>query len=95
MTYRLLVSALSKVTGFDIKMHAPRLGKSAKKLNKAGYTPEQILSTFGKDGAWFKKDWRGKQGQKPLPELVVEQITNLLEPENKYTDNEFAEFIES
>jgi hypothetical protein len=101
MTYRTadhreMVGTLAKVTGLDINMHAPRLGKSAKKLNVAGYTSEQVLSTFGKDGAWFKKDWRGKQGQKPIPELVVEQISNLLgRPGNKYVDNEFAEFIES
>lgn len=90
-----LVGALSRVTGLDIKMHARRLGKSAKNLRVAGYTPEQVEDTFGEGGTWYSRDWRGKKGQKPTPELVVEQIKNLLESQReKYTTGEFSDFIE-
>ena len=93
--HRPLVGALSKVTGLDIKMHAPRLGKQAKKLRVAGYTPKQIIDTFGKGGVWYSRDWRGKKGDRPSPELVVEQITNLLEnPREKYVEGEFSQYIE-
>lgn len=91
--HRPLVSALASVTGFDIRMHAPRLGRSAKKLNKAGYTADQVKEAFGVKGNWYSQDWRGKKGQKPTPELVCETIKNLMV--DKYEGGKFAEFVES
>jgi len=68
------------VTGFDLKMHGGRLGRSARKLVKAGYLPELVEINYSTGGWWYKNDWRGQKGEMPTPEQIVETIGRI---ENK------------
>jgi hypothetical protein len=76
-----MVQALADVTLFDISIHGGRLGKTASKLNKAGYTPEQVEGLFSAGSIWYKSDWRGQRGDPPTPEQVSECIKKFMDPD--------------
>jgi hypothetical protein len=60
-----MVTAIAEVTRQDLNLNYAKLAKSAKTLISNGYTHEQIVSCFGSGGAWYRSDWRGKNGQAP------------------------------
>lgn len=71
--------AIAKVIGdvcqMDFEMNERRLLKEANILSKKPYvSPEIIYQIYGKGGAWYKFDWRGKTGQLPRPELIKETL---------------------
>lgn len=88
-----MVEALSFVTGFDIKLHGARLGKSASKLVKAGYDSQYIWVHYCdsyQDCWWYANDWRGQKGEMPTPEQVVETIgrVDVIKKNGKQTPQE-------
>lgn len=71
----LMMQALSAVTGFDLKLNKGRIGASATKLIKAGYSPEFVQREFSRGGWWYREDWRGKKGERPSsPEIVLNTV---------------------
>lgn len=61
-----IAKALSEVCGISFEINKKQIMAEAKALAGDGrVTPELILSTYGRGGAWYKKDWRGKKGQRP------------------------------
>jgi len=60
-----MVGALAMVCELDIRLEKGKLVTNAARLIKAGYTHEQINNFYGKGGEYYKRDWRGKQGQLP------------------------------
>lgn len=72
--HQVMIGELAKVTGFDLKMHGGRLGRSASKLVKAGYLSEQIETAYCQEGWWYQNDWRGQKGEMPTPEQIIETI---------------------
>jgi hypothetical protein len=68
---REMVGELARLCVMDVRLEGGRLGKVASKLVKAGYSTAD-LHLF-RDW-WYKRDWRGKLGQVPKPEQVLEVI---------------------
>ena len=58
-----LAKALAEVTKTDFDMNKGRMLKEAKAFKD--HTPEEIKTSFGAGSAWYRIDWRGKQGQPP------------------------------
>lgn len=69
-----IVGRLSKITGLDfkIKRNAGRLAKVANELITAGYSSLFLEHEF--ISFWYQNDWRGKKGQPPTPEQVLECV---------------------
>lgn len=65
---------LAEVTGMDGKLNAKRLGKAASSLSKQSYSPEFIRAHYGPGAWWYLSDWRGKKGELPTPEQIIETI---------------------
>ena len=70
-----IAHALSSVTGLDYEKNKNRIYKIAKSFNPG--EEQQIIRDYGIGGIWYKNDWRGKQGQKPTLEQVVQTWNNL------------------
>jgi len=72
------ITILSAVTGLDwrIKRNVGRLAKTGKELSEAGYTIEEVNKYYSKGGVWYTHDWRGRKGQPPTPEQILETINN-------------------
>lgn len=75
---RPMVEAIAQVTGDDPKLNYSVLARESKALITAGYTPAQVLATFGPGCAWYKKDWRGKKGARPDTFQVRKEIAKLI-----------------
>lgn len=58
-----LAQALATVTKTDFEMNKGRMLKEAKTFKE--HTPSEIIGFFGPGSAWYRIDWRGKQGQPP------------------------------
>lgn len=58
-----LAQALAQVCEIDFDMDKGRMLREAK--NFKDRTPEEIITLFGKGGAWYKMDWRGQRGSPP------------------------------
>jgi hypothetical protein len=73
-----MAQALSEVTGMNLRANEGRIFKNAKELLKVtGIMPEDIRRDYGEGGDWYRCDWRGKQGEKPTPEMVRATLGNL------------------
>lgn len=64
-------TALVTVCRVDPKLKAGHIGKTAKSLLKAGYTPEDV-DRFGM--WWSRNDFRGRRGEPPTLGQVIEKI---------------------
>ncbi|HSW63818.1 MAG TPA: phage replisome organizer N-terminal domain-containing protein, partial [Dissulfurispiraceae bacterium] len=53
-----IVTALSTVTGRDLKLNYGRMAREAKDLHTAGYSADDVLLAFGDAGPWYQRDWR-------------------------------------
>lgn len=53
-----------------------RLGKA---LIQQGVTVDDLRAWYGKDGRWFREDWRGKRGQAPTEFGIRETARHFLE----------------
>lgn len=61
-----MADALSFVTGKSLAINRKQIFAEAKELLKdERVTRELILRDYSPGGAWYKNDWRGKQGQRP------------------------------
>lgn len=72
-----IISALSEVTGMDLKANYSRLSAAAKKLALSNYTGDQVITYYSKIGGnsvWYKQDWRGRKGDRPTPEAIYQTI---------------------
>jgi hypothetical protein len=79
----------------DETLNYPRLAHDAKQLFNAGYSTADIGKVFNRKGAWYKKHWKGKKGQKPNTNDIRSSIKELLgKDRDKYIEGEFSEFIE-
>jgi len=77
-----MVNTLAEVTGMDERLNYAQLAKVGKRLILAGYTAQQVATTYGvvKSGqrsAWYEKDWRGKKLQKPSTGDILKTIAEL------------------
>lgn len=75
-----MVEVLASVSGFDIRLHGARLGKTASKLVKAGYGAGFVEDNYAHKTKswWYREDWRGKKGERPTPEQVAETIGKII-----------------
>lgn len=71
-----LFDALALVTGLDYKIrrNAGMIARTAKELNEAGRTAEEVISTYSRGCAWYSQDWRGKKNQPPTLQQVIQTI---------------------
>jgi dUTP pyrophosphatase len=69
-----VANALADVCQMSFEMNKGQLLGEAKLLNK---DPELIRALFGKGGPWYRFDFRGKQGQPPLPSQVRQCWTRM------------------
>ncbi len=69
-----LIKALAEVVGYNLGAQSNwgRLGKPAKELLGMSATPELVSEHYGPGGWWYKTDWRGKKGEAPTPNQVIE-----------------------
>lgn len=99
------VFVLADVMGMDSKISSNfgKIKKWAKVLDKAGYTPAQVLEIYSPGGLWYTDDWRGKKGQEPNYSTLTATIKGFVrapkkkdseEDRRKYFEGEFSEFIE-
>lgn len=81
---------LAGLCRLDPKLMAPRIGKAAKELLKAGYSPEDL----DKFSAWWAaEDWRGKKGQAPTIEQVKANIQRVKEqPEQAEAIDQWSDY---
>lgn len=70
-----MFAALAALCVVDMKLKSGQLGKAAKQLREAGYTPADLdkFKTW-----WYSQDWRGKNGQPPAINVVSELILQAL-----------------
>jgi hypothetical protein len=73
-----LAYALSKVTALDFDLNRADCLRDARALFKAGYTIEQVFKIYGKGGAWWSEDWRGKKGDYPRLRNIRETIAGFV-----------------
>lgn len=73
--HREMFAALASLCVVDVKLKSGQLGKAAKQLREAGYTPAD-LDKF--KAWWYSQDWRGKNGQPPAINVVSELILQAL-----------------
>lgn len=74
-----ILAAVSKVILVDLLQMDVQDMHRVWKLERAGYTAEQVLECFQyPDGFWYKNDWRGQKGQKPNMTNVEKEIKGLL-----------------
>lgn len=70
-----IAQAISEVSGMSFEINRGRLLKVAKEIGQdERATPELIRKTFRPGGPYYKRDWRGKKGSKPTPNLVAELL---------------------
>lgn len=69
--YAVFFDALMRLCQLDPKLKASQIGKTAKKLEKAGYLPEDV-EYFSK--WWSEGDWRGQRGKPPTLNQVEDMI---------------------
>lgn len=76
---RPIQGALCEVLGYDtsISSNWSRVSTLAVQLHTAKYTPENIISAFGKGGAWYK-EWPGDKGQLPRLNDISARIKHLV-----------------
>ena len=68
-----MAKALCEVCKVDMQLMGGQVGKTAKGLVSAGYTPEMILACFcDQNGWWRTKDFRGKQNISPTLQNVTQ-----------------------
>jgi biotin operon repressor len=71
--------ALAEVWGESFDLNRKRVMKVAKTLSKdRRISPELIRLLYGENGLWYKHDWRGLRGQKPIPENVGSTFMGLM-----------------
>ncbi|MHB8626510.1 MAG: hypothetical protein ACYDBJ_03210 [Aggregatilineales bacterium] len=66
----LLAYAVERVTGTDVRLSATAQC-TIQLLNQTGYTAEDVARCAV---AFARNDWRGQKGERPTPELLLEQI---------------------
>lgn len=71
--------ALARVCVLDHRLNAPKIGRFAQRLRKAGYTGEDV-DAFGR--WWRQHDWRGRRGDPPTLEQLIELIARAKEGGN-------------
>jgi hypothetical protein len=91
--YRSLMSAVASVCRMDIniKTQAGQVGKAAKELDVAGYTPEQVYDFLD----WWKKfDWRWtKEHRVPAPHELLTNISKTVEEKKPEVTDEYLRSI--
>ena len=70
-----MMSSIGDVCQMDVKLNNGQIGRVAKGLLKAGYTPAQISQFYsGESCWWYQHDWRGKLKNPPKPAQINETI---------------------
>lgn len=89
-----IANALAEVSGMSLAANRERLFREAKMLTRdKRVTPEIILSDYLPGGAWYKYDWRGKRGQKPILTQVRETLFTFPKEEESAKEFIAAEFL--
>jgi len=90
--YRSLMSAIASVCKMDISIRtqASQVGKAAKELDVAGYTPDQVYDFLD---WWKRNDWRWAKNQRhPAPHELLNTISkSIVVQEKELTDEELRE----
>lgn len=91
------VEALCRVCQLDyrIRRNAGRAARVGKELREVGGKLAEVEKFYGQsdpcDGWWwFRDDWRGKKGQAPTPEQVVETWGRWLLPVAVSVERKYA-----
>ncbi len=83
-----LAKSLASVCLLDYASNAESLLSEARKLSRAKPpspppTPDLILFVYGRDGPWYRDDFRGKKGEPPTPSQVRQTWMRLTSMEVK------------
>ena len=91
--YKPLLGAIASVCRMDLKVktQAGQVGKAAKELDVAGYTPDQVYDFLD----WWKKfDWRWtKEHRVPAPHEVLTNISKTVEEKKPEVTDEYLRSI--
>lgn len=91
--YKPLMSAVASVCRMDINIRtqASMIGKAAKELDVAGYTPDQVYDFLD----WWKKfDWRWtKEHRVPAPHELLTNISKTVEEKKPEVTDEYLRSI--
>jgi hypothetical protein len=91
--YKSLISAVASVCKMDIgiKTQAGQVGKAARELDNAGYTPDQVYDFLD----WWKKfDWRWqKEHRYPSPHELLTTISKTVEEKKPEPTDEYLRSI--
>lgn len=91
--YKPLMSAIASVCHMDLKVktQASMVGKAAKELDVAGYTPEQVYDFLD---YWKKFDWRWtKEHRVPAPHELLTNISKTVEEKKPEVTDEYLRSI--
>jgi hypothetical protein len=81
--HQAMFGALAEVCVVDKKLQKSRIGKVAKELREADYSAPDVLRWYSRGGWWYRHDWRGKQGQVPKLDQIIETIAQAKQDEPK------------
>jgi len=72
-----MMQAIAKVCKQDLGIDDIRrqIAQAATELERAGYTPAQVVYLYCDGGWWYKEDWRGQRGTPPTPRQIVATIS--------------------
>ena len=64
-------------------------------------TPDAIRAFYGRNGRWRRDDWRGRKGDKPSPEIILETWSDYAgsglmsesDDRKRYISGEYAAWI--
>lgn len=71
-----MAEALIKV--MQVVAKPPRYLRLGKALIQEGVTPDDLMTWYGKDGRWWKEDWRGKAGHPPSETGIRQTVKTYL-----------------
>jgi hypothetical protein len=81
-----IAEALAEVCGMSLQIDAKRIYAEANRLIRdPRISADLIRVIYSKGGAWFKSDWRGKQGSKPKISQIAETIFTFDDPVDSNT----------
>lgn len=69
------------MSGFSLTTSKRRVqGVALELMDVPTFSPELLIKLYRRpDGEWYKRDWRGKQGQSPTPEQMLSSWAFLYE----------------
>lgn len=91
-----IAAALSEVTGMSLESNKEKVFREAKLIVRdPRVTAEEIRQQFSPGADWYRFDWRGKKGQRPILTQVRETIFTFPVDEDKAKEFNAEEFLKN